>query len=254
MIKHLFLIQIIFVSIIGCQSDLKSGNSEIPPSHKQFTQILQKYVKGNLVDYKGLQKDSLKLIEYLDLLNNTAPDKVKWTKNQQLAYWINTYNAFTLKLIIDNYPLRSITNLHPTIYIPMVNTVWHKKIFIIGGEKISLDQIEHDILRKKFNEPRIHFAINCSSISCPPLRAEAFISERLDQQLDEQARLYINDQKRNHISSDLIEISKIFSWFSKDFTKNESLVEYLNKYSQIKINDNATIEYLDYNWNLNDYK
>jgi hypothetical protein len=254
MIKYLFPLIIILTVGNGCQSETERSNVEIPPSHQQFTEILQRYVKGNLVNYKGLKQDSTELIEYLNLLNNNAPDKYTWSINQQLAYWINAYNALTLKLVIDNYPIESITDLHPTLYVPLLNTVWHNKIFEIGGVMISLDEIEHDILRKEFNEPRIHFAINCASLSCPPLRAEAFIPNLLDQQLEEQAINFIDDNNFNIISKNNIEISKIFSWFKKDFTKKGSLIHFLNQYSVIPIQETANIEFTDYNWKLNDYK
>lgn len=223
------------------------------PSHQIWDELLQKHVRANgMVDYKGFIKDGEKLQKYLDLLSKGAPDPNKWSRDERLAYWINAYNAFTIKLIIDNYPVESIQDLHPTIKIPLVNTVWHKKFFKIGGEEASLDEIEHDILRKRFDEPRIHFAINCASFSCPPLRAEAYKSEKLDKQLDEMAVRFVNDDKRNDIKADQAEVSKIFSWFTKDFTKNGSLREYLNKYSNVKLNKDADIDYMEYDWSLND--
>lgn len=223
-----------------------------PPSHEVFDKLLNEYVHEDQVDYKGFIANKNQFEKYLNLLSDNPPNKDQWSKDQQLAYWINAYNAFTIKLIIDNYPLTSIQDLHPTIYIPLVRTVWHKKFFSIGGELMNLDHIEHDILRKQFNEPRIHFAINCASFSCPPLRNEAFTAGKIDKQLNEQAVNFINDTKRNEISFDRGEISKIFSWFTKDFTKEGSLIQFINKYSKVKLNKEAKIEYLDYDWSLND--
>jgi hypothetical protein len=155
------------------------------PSHQAFDELLKKHVtKDGIVDYKGFIQDKAKLEKYLDLLSNNAPDRGKWSKDEQLAYWINAYNAFTVKLIVDNYPVKSIQDFIPTVKIPLVNTVWHIKFFKIGGKEASLDEIEHKILRKEFEEPRIHFAINCASFSCPPLLNEAFFPEKIDQQLD----------------------------------------------------------------------
>ncbi|MTI38173.1 DUF547 domain-containing protein, partial [Fulvivirga lutimaris] len=148
----------------------------------------------------------------------------------------------------------SIQDLHPTIYIPLVRTVWHKKFFKIGGVEMNLDEIEHDILRKEFDEPRIHFAINCASFSCPPLRNEAFTADKIDKQLEEQAVNFVNDSERNKITAERAEISKIFSWFTKDFTKEVSLIQFLNKYSKVELKENARIDYLDYDWSLNDNK
>ncbi len=245
---------LIILSVMAC-SATERKSVETAPSHQIWNELTQKHVRANgMVDYKGFLKDKAKLQQYLDLLSSNAPDKAKWSKEEQLAYWINAYNAFTIKLIIDNYPLESIQDLHPTFKIPGVNTVWHKKFFKIGGEEASLDQIEHDILRKEFEEPRIHFAINCASFSCPPLRNEAFTADKLEMQLEEMATQFINDDKRNQISANEAEVSKIFSWFTKDFTKKGSLREYLNKYSKVKLTEDADIDYMNYDWSLNDIK
>jgi hypothetical protein len=153
---------------------------------------------------------------------------------------------------VDHYPVKSITDLHPTLNIPMVNTVWHKKFFKIGGVDTSLDEIEHKILRKEFDEPRIHFGINCASYSCPPLRAEAYVPEKIDRQLDEQARIFINNNRWNIIRADKAELSEIFSWFKGDFTKKMSLIDYINQYADIKLKENARISYIKYDWGLNE--
>lgn len=253
LMKLLFLSFLIFLAC-SCQGASTLGaEGTTPPSHQTWNELLQQHVsKTGEVNYKGFIKDKAKLQRYLNAISNTPPDKKTWTKEEQLAYWINAYNAYTVKLIIDNYPLKSIQDLHPTLKVPGVNTVWHKKFFQIGGQEASLDEIEHKILRKEFNEPRIHFAINCASFSCPPLRNEAFIASKLNKQLDEMAKAFINDPKRNKISSDKAELSQIFNWFKGDFTKKGSLIDFLNKYSKTKIKPNAKIDYMDYDWSLNE--
>jgi hypothetical protein len=248
-----YLILILIFQIFSCHgSDLGQRNST-PPSHQIFDELLKKHVSNDgLVNYKGFIEDKEKLEKYLDLLSNNAPDRQKWSEDQQLSYWINAYNAFTIKLIVDNYPVKSIKDLDPKVSIPLVNTVWHIKFFKIGGKDASLDEIEHKILRKEFDEPRIHFAINCASVSCPKLLNEAFIPENIDFQLDKVAKSFINDPSRNKIRANSIEISQIFSWFKGDFTKNGSLIDYLNKYSNVKIGPNAKISHLNYDWSLNE--
>lgn len=222
-----------------------------PPSNAGWNKILHTYVNAQgLVNYPGLVKDSTQLYEYCSLLESHPPQS-SWTRDQRLAFWINAYNAFTLKLVVSHYPLKSIRDLNPTIKIPEVNTIWKKDFFNIGNQAHSLDDIESGILRSKFNEPRIHFAINCASHSCPALRNEAYEADKIDQQLTEQARRFINDPTRNRISSEHIQISRIFQWFRGDFTKNGSLIDFLNKYSRVQINPNASIDYLDYDWSLN---
>ncbi|MCH7413586.1 DUF547 domain-containing protein [Belliella sp. R4-6] len=251
--KSFFFILSILLFNFSCGASNLGAKATKAPSHKEFDALLKKHVSSSgVVDYKGFIEDKAKLHIYCDLLSNNAPDRKTWTKEEQLAYWINAYNAFTIKLIADNYPVESIQDLHPKIKIPLVNTVWHIKFFKIGGQDASLDEIEHKILRKEFDEPRIHFAINCASYSCPPLLNEAFVAEKVDAQLDKVAKSFINDHKRNKISADKIEVSKIFSWFKGDFTKNGSLIDYLNKYSKVKINPKAKVSHLDYDWSLNE--
>ncbi|WP_158861463.1 DUF547 domain-containing protein [Lunatibacter salilacus] len=237
----------------SCQASSLGQERSTPPTHELFDALLKKHVSSDgRVNYTGFIAEKETFQIYLDKLSNNAPDRNTWSREEQLAYWINAYNAFTIKLIIDNYPVSSIQDLKPTLNIPLVNTVWHLKFFKIGGEDASLDEIEHKILRKEFDEPRIHFAINCASFSCPPLLNEAFTAENLEAQLDKVAKGFINDPKRNKIARDKVEISKIFSWFKGDFTKNESLIEYLNRYAQIKINANAKVSHLPYDWSLNE--
>jgi hypothetical protein len=251
--KIQILLACILLFNLSCgASDLGALGSSAP-SHELFDQLLKKHVtKDGMVDYQGFIKDKAKLNQYCDLLSKNAPDRKSWSEAEQLAYWINAYNAFTIKLIVDNYPVKSIQDLHPKIKIPLINTVWHIKFFQIGGQDASLDEIEHKILRKEFEEPRIHFAINCASYSCPPLLNEAFVPAKLDAQLDKVAIAFINDPKRNKISKDKVEISKIFSWFKGDFTKNGNIIDYLNQYSKVKINTKAKVSHLDYDWSLNE--
>jgi hypothetical protein len=229
----------------------KAGST--PPSHQLWNELLKAHVKPDgRVDYKGFIREKPKLESYLKLLSENAPDRSKWSKNEQLAYWINVYNAFTVKLIVDFYPTKSIRDLGPRIKIPLIKDVWHYKFFKIAGVDMSLDEVEHSILRKEFEEPRIHFAINCASVSCPPLLNEAFVASTLENQLIRVTTTFVNDPSRNKISAQSAQLSSIFSWFKGDFTKKGTLVEFLNSYSKVKISPNARITFLDYNWNLNE--
>ncbi|WP_109618035.1 DUF547 domain-containing protein [Sediminitomix flava] len=239
-----------YFSISSPMPDVQSDSN--PISHEKWTALLKKHVnaKGD-VDYKGFKNDSKAFDEYLKLLSTNHPNKLNWSEEERLVYWINAYNAFTVKLIIDNYPLKSIKDI-TAVNIPLVKSPWDIKFIEIEGEKYDLNNIEHQILRKKFSEPRIHFAVNCASVSCPILRNEAYEAERVEEQLQEQAELFINDAKRNKIASNEVEISKIFSWFSGDFEQNGTVIDFINRYSKTKIEDEAKVKYLDYNWNLNE--
>lgn len=230
-------------------------------TNKLFTEILKEHVHNGLVDYKSLKND-LRLNKYIDQLSNTDYKKLK--KEDALAFWINAYNAFTLKVIVDNYPVESITDLNSggkIIGYILGKTIWDKKFFSINKKKMSLGEIEHEILRKEFKEPRIHFAIVCASISCPQLRNEAFEADRIDEQLNSQAAEFINDSSRNYFDIKKREayLSKIFSWFDEDFgNSDENVLKFISKYlpydvaKEIKENlSDWDISYKEYNWNLN---
>jgi len=134
----------------------------------------------------------------------------------------------------------------------MVNSSWDIKFFKIGGVDFDLNTIEHRILRKHFDEPRIHFAINCASISCPRLRNEAFIAEKLEEQLNIQAHYFMNNPINNRITEDEITLSPIFNWFKSDFTKRGDLLSYIQNYTDVKLNAEIPLVYQEYNWNLNE--
>lgn len=222
-----------------------------PPNHEPWTALLQQHVDANgHVSYKGFKQNVVKLDAYLKVLSDCPPAK-NWTKEERLAYWINAYNAFTVKLIIDHYPVKSIKDIGPKLAIPMVNSVWDAKFFKIGGVNMSLNQIEHGILRKEFEEPRIHFAIVCASFSCPKLLNTAFTAKTMEQQLQAQTVDFINDPVRNNIAAEKLQLSSIFNWFKGDFTKNGTLVQFIAPYAKVKVSDKAKVSYLDYDWNLN---
>lgn len=240
------------LTIAACTSLNPQAAGSTPPSHEGWNKLLQKHVnsKGQ-VNYEGFKADHVQLKAYLDLLSSHAPDDATWSKNQKLAYWINAYNAFTIELILRHYPLESIKDIGSKIQVPFVNSPWDIKFIEIAGEKYHLNNIEHNILRKLFDEPRIHFAIVCASISCPNLRNEAYTADKVQDQLQADAVRFINDSSKNKLGADAIEISELFSWFKGDFTKKGSLIGFLNQYSEFNINENAKISHLDYNWGLN---
>lgn len=210
--------------------------------HSLFDQLLKKYVnKNGVVNYAGIKKYQKPLKDYLESIRLHTPDDT-WRRQDELAYYMNAYNAMTIDLIVRNYPLQSIKD---------INDPWEQRLWRIGEKPISLEEIEHEILRK-MNEPRIHFGINCASFSCPPLMDEAFTAAQVDAQLDRLAVQFINDPKRNKITADRIEVSNIFKWFKKDFTKNGDLIDFLNKYSKVKIDKKARVRYMDYDWSLNE--
>jgi hypothetical protein len=210
--------------------------------HTNFSVLLKKYVKEDgRVNYVGFKNDKRDLETYLERIRTNSPN-TNWSKNDKLAYYMNAYNAMTIDLIIRNYPTESIKD---------INDPWEQRLWKIGEESISLEYIEHEVLRK-MKDPRIHFGINCASFSCPPLMNKAFTAATVDAQLKQLAVQFINDPRRNKITAERVDISKIFRWFQKDFTENGSLIDFLNTYSKVKIDKNARVRYMSYNWELNE--
>ena len=210
--------------------------------HSKWDAILREHVNHQgSVDYNTIKNNTTELDTYLSELSKTSPTD-NWSKNEKLAYWINAYNAFTVKLIIDNYPVKSIKD---------IKQPWDQKFIEIGDKTMSLNYIEHDILRK-MNEPRIHFTIVCASISCPKLQNTAFEASKIETQLTKATKEFLADTSKNSLSQNSIKISKIFQWFAKDFKHDGTLIEFLNLYSETQISDKAEKSFTDYNWRLNE--
>ncbi|MFC1814726.1 DUF547 domain-containing protein [Thermodesulfobacteriota bacterium] len=218
--------------------------------HGIYAGLLEKYVKSGGVDYKGLKNEETRLDKYLKILEET--DTKKLSRNEQFAFYINAYNAWTIKLILSGYPgIKSIKDLGSIFKSP-----WKKQIARIDGDIITLDHIEHDILRPGFKDPRVHFAINCAAKSCPPLRSEPYRADIIDQQLDEMARAFINDFRRNRLEGRTLYVSSIFKWFSEDFNKDVVgfFLKYVREDLKKQLEDSKsklTVKYLDYDWSLN---
>jgi len=224
------------------------------PFHDIWNTLLKKHVsKQGKVNYKGFISDSMQLNKYLKTICENKPNEKSWSANEQKAYWINAYNAFTIKLITQYYPIKSINDIGSKIKIASGKTVWDIKFIKIGTNNFSLNDIEHTQLRKTFGDARFHFVLVCASKSCPILLNEAYTSQKIENQLDEQAKVFLGDKLRNDISPDKPKISKIFDWYNMDFKlNNTSIFDYINKYSTTKIKSNATVTYLDYSWDLNE--
>ncbi|WP_066221637.1 DUF547 domain-containing protein [Formosa haliotis] len=210
-------------------------------NHDIWTTVLKENVDNNgHVNYKNLKQHPQNLNTYLDLLSKSNPNS-SWSKNETLAFWINAYNAFTIKLIIDHYPISSIKD---------ISKPWDTPFISINNTSYSLGDVEHNILRT-INKPQIHFAIVCASVSCPKLLNEAYTATHLNAQLDTAAVNFINSDK-NQLTAGTIKLSKIFKWFSKDFKTKGSLIQFINTYAKHPINADEHIGYLSYNWDLNE--
>lgn len=214
------------------------------------------------VDYKALEADRAELDNYVARLGTvTEAAFSKWPRAEQVAFLINAYNAIVLQQVIDDYPIKR--SAHPAALIRPANSVWQIAGFFADlkhrllGRDLTLDQIEHEWLRAKLKEPRIHFALVCAARSCPPLRAEAYRADKLDQQLDDQARIFLNDRERNRFANQSAELSEIFKWFGEDFGGEQGLRTFLGRYLNADLAKRVStsgyrIRYVDYDWTLND--
>lgn len=212
-----------------------------PPDHSQWNQLLQQHVNASgKVDYAGLRQQQDQLDAYLDKLAQAVPGK-DWSRNTALAYWLNAYNAFTIKLILDNWPVQSIKNIGN-------GNPWDDQWIELAGKNYSLNQIENDIIRPRFKDPRIHFAVNCAAVSCPPLHNRAFTAADVDRTLEQLTRSFINNSRFNTISASTATVSKVFDWYGQDFG---TLHEYLDRYAEASVTADTEIQFKDYDWALN---
>jgi hypothetical protein len=218
--------------------------------HGIYAELLAMYVQNGVVDYAGFKKDEKNLDRYLKLVEST--DVPRLSRKDQMAFYINAYNAWTIKLILSGYPgVESIKDLGGFFWGP-----WKKKFVRLNTDLVTLDHIEHDILRPIFKDPRIHFAVNCASKGCPPLIPEPYDGNRLNEQLDRSTREFINDPEKNYLAGDKLYVSRIFKWFSEDF--NDDVIGFFIQFADDALKKQLQsrqgqikVTYLDYDWSLN---
>ena len=250
-----------------------AGTLRAEISHQLWDDLLQRHVRvldggrATQVDYRGMAADRPQLVRYLQSLEKVSREEFDtWPKNRQLAFLINAYNAWTVQLILGRYPdLQSIKDLGSLFRSP-----W-KQVFIpLLGEQRSLDDIEHGLIRGSgcYNEPRIHFAVNCASIGCPALMNRGYSEDNLDRQLEEATRLFLSDRSRNRHENGKVKVSSIFKWYREDFESGwrgaKSLGQFLALYGDSLGLDGKTAEalrsgaidldFFEYDWRLNDIR
>jgi len=223
---------------------------EADPLHARYSELLATYVQSNLVDYDAWAQnpeDLAALAGYVEGL--AALDPVDWPRDNALAYWLNLYNAVTLRLVLDNYPLESIKDLGGF----MKSSPWKRELVTVAGRELTLNQIENDIIRPTFGDARIHFALNCASLGCPPLVPEAYVADRLSAQLDGACRLALNQDRWVLVVDQKLKLTKIFDWYGQDFTADGGTVLDFIRHYRTKALPSGTpkIDYLSYDWALN---
>ncbi len=260
--KILFLALLVFANA--------SLADDFDHQHETYAGVLESHVQwsedgtASTVDYQALKAEPDNLDQYLEQLSGVEKSSFdNWNKDQQLAFLINAYNAFTLKLIVDHYPVDSIKDTGSFWQSP-----WKKRFFTLLGEDMHLDQVEHEIIREPgaYNEPRIHFAVNCASIGCPALRTEPFTADQLEQQLEDSAERFLRDETRNRYRDGQLEVSSIFKWYREDFERGWQGIDSLNQFflryadslglsetEKEQLRQGAVdYRFLDYDWALNE--
>jgi len=276
-----------FAALIGAGCLWLAGCTETPPppsapfdhQHGLFDQVLQKHVENGLVDYDALQNDQDALNRYLQSLADVNPkDYEGWTRQQKLAFWINAYNAYTFRVVVDHYPIERFwladpLRRYPDNSIHQILGVWKLRWWPALSGKYTLDHMEHVILRKELKEPRIHFVLVCASKGCPLLENRAFDAEHLEQRLDQAAVHYLYRDRKVRIdrASKIVRLPQIFNWFAEDFAPDAETAVYFERYPRKAVGPltwvyryantedkdflrrgNFELAYLEYDWALNE--
>ena len=234
-------------------------NSSETVNHGVWGALLERYVSLpedgiTRFNYSAVTTADRQALEgYLTQLANARPTAL--SRNEQLAYWINLYNALTVEVILDHYPVRSIRQIkYGRIF---ASGPWGRELFSVEGFELSLDDIENQILRPVFDDPRIHYSINCASLGCPNLRPEAYSADRIDEQLNEAARAFVNHSRAVEVRNGRLQVSSVYVWFKGDFGDSDSaVIEHIRRFADPDLaNDLDGIERIGahhYDWALNE--
>ncbi len=268
------------ISVLAALLLLAASPAGIPAGeidHSGYDAFLKKFTRNGTVGYRAVKEDGSMLAQYLELLESVdEKDFEQWTREARMAFWINAYNAITIHGIVINYPIEygglASRIRFPRSSIRQIENFWDTAFIKVMGKEITLNEIEHEILRKEFGDPRIHFSIVCASIGCPVLSADAYRAETLEKQLDDDAKRLVNDREKIRFNKkrNVIYVSSIFKWYREDFSYNE-LPEWLREYKKKNrgfmqfivdyideewggyITANTPkVKFLDYDWSLND--
>lgn len=245
---------LLIAAALLCSAE-RSPSASFDARHERFTRILSTQVSDGRVDYAALKAKPDALNAYLDELAAVREsDFNRWPESERLAFLINLYNAATLQLIVDHYPIDSIKDIGGFLSGP-----WKQKVVRVFGKVITLEEVEHNMIRKQYGEPRIHFALVCGANGCPPLRAEAYCGDQLNDQLNDQARVFLSEPSKNRMAVEqrTIYLSRIFKWFAGDFERQsgsvlEFITPYLSETEQKALAEQQfKIRYTAYDWSLN---
>jgi hypothetical protein len=238
-----------------------SAAADVDHSYTAYGRLLERVVVGARVDYRGLIAMRADLDAVAAGFDAAGTRTVaQWSRAEQMAFWINAYNVFTLRAIVDHYPIRGHWfTTSPRNSIRQIDGVWTRLTWRAAGRALTLDQIEHEILRPVFKDPRVHAAINCASVGCPPLSREPYVPARLDAQLDDAARRYLASPQGLQLAGDRIRVSSIFKWYGADFgvPETDAVLAFVARFgppgaAAVAAGGRTRLEFLDYDWSLND--
>lgn len=263
---------VLTAALLGAGGSVRGADDGFDHDYARYADLLRTHVTAGRVDYAALAADTRRLEQIVQAFGSVTSDDVeRWPRDRQLAFWINAYNVFTLKAIIDHYPIQAgWLSLAPRNSIRQIDGVWDEIPWSAAGRRVTLDDIEHAILGPTFDEPRIHFAINCASISCPPLRAEPYVASRLDAQLTESSRRYLASEQGVQVDGSTIRVTSILDWYGEDFVdayagltpddrspKDRAVLGVVAQFgppaaAALATSGSARLRYLRYDWSLND--
>ena len=240
----------IYILLLTPASAGEVKDKQFDQTHGLYETVLSEYVKNGRVDYAGLKSSPRDLGLYLEQISGVSREEFdKWTRDEQLAFLINLYNARTLDLIQDSYPVGSIKDIASDKGGP-----WEQPVVKMFGDTITLNALENDVIRKNYSEPRIHFALVCAAKGCPALPDKAYLGPSLDEQLEAQTRTFLADTDKNSIDTEnkTVRLSPLFEWFEEDFSsKSGSVIKFINPYFGNIAGPDYKIEYTNYDWSLN---
>ena len=275
------LLQVRVTAVLALVSATTLGNTTVSTetsfdhSYQTYGDVLRTHVIGTRVHYASLKRNRGALDAVVNMLGRVTQDELThWTREHQIAYWINAYNALTLQAIVNHYPIQnrwfSLFTFTPRNSIKQIDGVWTELRWRAAGADMTLDEIEHETLRVKYDEPRIHFAVNCASVSCPPLRPEPYVADRLERQLILAARDYLASDLGLQVDGTRLRVSSIFKWYGEDFisgyahlvdanksARDRAILGVVSKYgptqASVLVQEGmARIRFLRYDWSLND--
>ncbi|GAB3227485.1 DUF547 domain-containing protein [Hymenobacter seoulensis] len=250
LIARLFLF--LFCGLLAPLAVQAADNPMLEQLHAPWSKLLQQHVTPDgRLNYDGLLDEEDMLLGYLTSLRKVKPDPQTWTPDETKAFWVNTYNAAATYLVLQYYPVASINDIRVKT-VGGLKSPWEAPVVTVGGQAYTLNQIEREMLRDTFHDPRVHFALMYGAASCPPLLTEAYSGARLNEQLDNQARRFLNDPAYNQLTPQHVRLSGLFEAYSAEFGTEADLVAFLNRYGSTPIEPGAKIEFLSFSWALND--